>query len=215
MVSLNKIRKMWAWWTSAAKLNPTMTSSIYYLPGHGGQLETGLGSALLARGFDVTGRETRGEFKSLPFASQVELIAQDLTARFWTEDACVVANSFGAYLFLHAQAQLPPFVGKVLLLSPIVGEFAKDEPEDDEEAGGWLGFIPPMARKLSALIEAGSFPAPQHCEIHVGANDWQSNPRAVSSLGRQLGIPVCVVPDAGHGLPKAYVSNVLDHWLPH
>ena len=58
-----------------AKFQLTVTASIYYLLGHGGHLETGLGSALLARGFDVTGRETRGEFKCLPFAFQVELIS--------------------------------------------------------------------------------------------------------------------------------------------
>ena len=38
-------------------------SSIYYLPGHGGRLGTGLGEGLLSRGFDVAGRETVGEFK--------------------------------------------------------------------------------------------------------------------------------------------------------
>lgn len=191
-----------------------MTSHIYYLPGHGGHLETGLGAELMSRGYDVTGRETRGEFKSLPFASQVDLVAQDLTSLCFTEDALVVANSFGAYLFLHAQAQLSPFMGKALLLSPIVGEFAMDEPGNDEEAGGWLGFIPPMAKKLSELISSGSYPAPQHCEIHVGSEDWQSNPKSVSTLGLSLGLPVHVVPGAGHGLPKTYVKALLDHWLP-
>ena len=191
-----------------------MTSLIYYLPGHGGHLETGLGAEFMRRGYDVTGRETRGEFKSLPFASQVDLVAQDLTSLCFTEDALVVANSFGGYLFLHAQAQLAPFIGKVLLLSPIVGEFAKDESSNDEEAGGWLGFIPPMAKKLSELISTGAYPAPLDCEIHVGANDWQSNPVAVAFTGERLGLTVNVVPDAGHGLPKAYVSKVLDLWLP-
>lgn len=34
--------------------------TVYYLPGAGGQLSTGLGQGLMDRGFDVTGRETRG-----------------------------------------------------------------------------------------------------------------------------------------------------------
>ena len=51
-------------------------SSIYYLPGHGGRLGTGLGEGLLSRGFDVAGRETVGEFKDLPFNEQVALVAQ-------------------------------------------------------------------------------------------------------------------------------------------
>ena len=93
-----------------------MKSPIYYLPGHGGVLQKGLGAALLARGHEVMGRETVGEFNRLPFGQQVEVIAQDLMAQFAQSDAQVIANSFGAYLFMHAQAQMPPFAGRVLLL---------------------------------------------------------------------------------------------------
>jgi hypothetical protein len=41
---------------------------IYYLPGYGGQLAIGLGQGLMDRGFDVTGRETRGGFRDLPIS---------------------------------------------------------------------------------------------------------------------------------------------------
>ena len=91
-----------------------MTSLIYYLPGWAGSLSTGLGQALINRGFDVAGRETRGEFKDLTFTDQVETVKEDLLNHFWTEDSRVIANSFGAYLFLHAQASLEPYPGKVL-----------------------------------------------------------------------------------------------------
>jgi hypothetical protein len=43
--------------------NPS-AKTVYYLPGYGGQLGTGLGRALMDRGFDVAGRETRGDFRS-------------------------------------------------------------------------------------------------------------------------------------------------------
>ena len=99
------------------------TGLIYYLPGHGGRLSTGLGEGLMNRGFDLTGRGTRGEFRALPFMEQVALVANDLRTEFWHTQARVVANSFGAYLFLHAQTLMPPYIGRVLLLSPIVGEF--------------------------------------------------------------------------------------------
>lgn len=197
----------------AVKLTGNMTSFIYYLPGHGGHLEKGLGEELMRRGYDVIGRETRGEFNSLPFSSKVDLIAQDLMTMCWSEDALVVANSFGAYLFLHAQAQLKPYIGRVLMLSPIVGEFSKNESSYDEETDGWMGFIPPMARKLTDLISSGKYPAPRHCEIHVGAQDWQSNPKTVEAIGNKLGIESVIVPGAGHALPKAYVKNLLGNWL--
>jgi hypothetical protein len=181
-------------------------SSIYYLPGHGGRIKTGLGEGLVNRGFDIYGRETVGEFRSLSFSDQVDLVAQDLSSNFWHEQARVIANSFGAYLFLNAQAQLPSYVGHVLLLSPIVGEFSNEETR--------MGFIPPRSGAVLELATNGSFPVPLHCEIHVGDQDWQSNPSNVIEFAGHLGIKVTVVPNTGHMLGKAYVSDVLDRWLP-
>lgn len=181
--------------------------TIYYLPGHGGRIGTGLGEALLGRGYNVTGRETVDEFKGLPFSQQIAIIADDLTTHFWRKEALVIANSFGAYLFLNAQALMSPYVGKVLLLSPIVGEFS------NEDSG--LGFVPPHSGRLAQLAEDGSYPVPRQCEIHVGEHDWQSNPANVTKLAGLLGLSATVVPGGGHMLEKRYVSSVLDRWLGH
>lgn len=182
-----------------------MDKSIYYLPGYGGRLGTGLGEALLGRGFNVAGRETVGEFRDLPFQEQATAVAQDLKTYYWNEDARVIANSFGAYLFLHAQAQMAPYIGRVLLLSPIVGEFSNEET--------LMNFIPPRSESLKELAQSGEYPVPKHCEIHVGEQDWQSNPKSVIALAGLLGIQVTVVPDSGHMLDKRYVSAVLEKWL--
>ncbi len=180
--------------------------TVYYLPGWGGQLSTGLGQALLERGYDVTGRETVGDFKSLGFAGQVRTVASDLREYFWREDANVICNSFGGYLFLHAQALIgEPYIGNVILLAPIVGEFV----QDDEARQ--MNFIPPQAEKLLELAKAKQFPLPLKCEIHVGSEDWQSHPNAVA-FGELVGMKVHVVQGAGHGLSKAYVSSLLDKW---
>jgi hypothetical protein len=179
--------------------------TIYYLPGYGGQLATGLGRALMDRGFDVTGRETRGEFRSLPFDEQIQTVMQDLQDHFWGEQGLIICNSFGAYLFLHAQTQMESFPGRVLLLSPIVGEFT------DEQAR--TSFSPPRPTKLKELAEAGQFSASSRCEIHVGEEDWQSIPANVQAFGRLTGIPVSVVPGGGHDLGKEYVGPLLDRWL--
>lgn len=179
--------------------------TIYYLPGHGGRLASGLGEGLAERGLNIAGRETVGAFRQFPFSQQVAVVASDLQEHFWHEDALVVAVSFGGYLFLHAQAHLPSFPGKVLLLSPIVGEFS------DTATG--RGFIPPLSEKLRYMATAGHFPAPSRCQIHVGAQDWQSHPDDVTALGRATGIEVTVVPGAGHMLGKEYVGPLLDRWL--
>ncbi len=171
----------------------------------GGRLATGLGQALLDKGLDVTGRELTGEFRQLGFQEQVDAVASDLQGSFWNPEARVIANSFGAYLFLHAQAQLQPYPGKVLLLSPIVGEFANQDTE--------MNFIPPRSEQLLELAKTGSYPAPLNCEIHVGSEDWQSNPSNVEMFGSLTGLKVTVVPEAGHMLPKEYVNNLLAQWL--
>lgn len=180
-------------------------STVYYLPGHGGQLATGLGQGLMARGFNVTGRETRDDFRALPFDEQVQTIMDDLKGHFWQAQAQVVCNSFGSYLFLHAQAQMPSFPGRVLLLSPIVGEFTSDHTRTT--------FSPPRPSRLKELAEAGQFNTPACCEIHVGEEDWQSIPVNVQAFGQLTGIPVTVVPQGRHNLGKDYVGPLLDRWL--
>ena len=180
-------------------------STLYYLPGRGGRLDAGLGVALVERNLVVSGRETVGEFASLSFQEQIELVAKDIQANFWHQEAKILANSFGAYLFLHAQTLMPAYLGKVLLLSPIVGEFSNNETGTH--------FVPPRSRKLKELAQAKKYPTPKSCEIHVGEEDWQSNPEHVSEFGKLLNVSVTVVPRAGHMLPKGYVTTTLDEWL--
>lgn len=185
---------------------PILENTVYYLPGFGGRLYTGLGEGLTSRGFQVAGRETRDEFKQLPFQQQIDTVANDLQDHFWSDKSLVVVNSFGGYLFLHAQAQLPPYPGKVLLFSPIVGDFQNEEIR--------MGFVPPRSEVLLELAQAGRFPCPLQAEIHVGSEDWQSHPTNVTAFGKAVGIGVEVVPGGGHMLGKEYVGGVLDRWLP-
>jgi hypothetical protein len=191
---------------SAESGAPQKAETVYYLPGHGGLISTGLGQALLERGYDVTGRETVGEFKDAGFTRQVEIIANDLKEYFWREDAKVIANSFGAYLFLHAQALIgEPYIGRVVLLSPIVGEFANDDQARP------MNFIPPYAERLLEIAQTGKFPVPLNCEIHVGTEDWQSCPNA-KAFGEMVGMKVNPVQGAGHMLPREYVGDLLNQW---
>lgn len=41
--------------------SPDFSRTVYVLPGHGGQLHTGLGEGLLSRGWQVTGRAMVGD----------------------------------------------------------------------------------------------------------------------------------------------------------
>jgi hypothetical protein len=179
---------------------------IYYLPGRGGRIDTGLGLEIQSRGFNVCGREMSGDFQRLRFSDQIQVIAADLEAGFWTAEALVVANSFGAYLYLHAQTLLNPFLGKVLLLSPIIGTAASP--------GNGPRFSPPFTGRLEGLVEAGKLRVASRCEIHVGELDWQCQPETLKRFGAKVGIAVNVVAGGGHMLDKGYGSQLLDAWLP-
>jgi Serine hydrolase len=183
-----------------------MTRTAYYLTGMNGRLATGLGEALLRRGVDVTGRELVDDFKKADFQYQVDTVCDDLSRHFGRKESYVIANSFGAYLFLHAQAKLnKTYEANVLLLSPIVGEFGNGET--------LMNFIPPKAKFLQEVADCGLFPKLTNCEIHVGSEDWQSNPNNVRKFADSVGLKVHVVQDGGHMLPKEYVGCLLDKWL--
>ena len=179
---------------------------IYYLPGWNGKAVTGLGSALMERGFEIVSRETRGEFKNFTFTEQVLVVREDLRVHFWAPESMVVAVSFGAYLFLHAQAEMSAYPGKVLLLSPIVGGFS------DEKTG--RVFSPPQENKLLNLAQTGEFPRVDRCEVHTGSEDWQSHPDAVGRFFNLIGVQAVIAGGRGHNLGSDYVSAVLDNWLP-
>ncbi len=178
---------------------------VYLLPGQGGSIGEGLGRAISERGFRVAGRESRGTFRALDFDQKITTIADDLRAHFWRSDGLVIANSFGAYLLLHALVDLPPFPGRALLLSPILG--GSTDPDS-----GFL-YSPPRSEKLMRVAEQGAFPSAQRVEIHVGACDWQSDPKRVERFGELIGAQVCVVAEGGHVLGEAYVSPILDRFL--
>lgn len=183
----------------------SVNQEVYYLPGRGGELGAGLGLALSQRGYSVYGREVTGDLSSMDFQQQIDTVASDLRNRFWDKKAEIIAVSYGAYILMHALSSLRPFPGKVLLLSPILGG-ATDE-------ASWSSFTPPRPERLMKQVYAGKFPKPTKLEVHVGENDWQSNPLRVSQLAERVGAQCYFAADTGHTLGIHYVSSVLDQWF--
>lgn len=60
------------------------------------------------------------------------------------------------------------------------------------------------------LAREGRYQAPKRCEMHVGSEDWQSQPEVVTEFGKLTGVAVIVVQGRGHDLGKDYVGSVLD-----
>ncbi len=182
-----------------------MENTVYYLPGRNGKIATGLGEGITERGFNLKGRETPESFKGLEFQGQLDLIASDLKAGFWTEDSKIVAVSYGAYLLMHTLSGLDVYPGSILLLSPVLGAVSNP--------GTLRYYSPPRPNKLMEMIDANSFPKPNHIEMHVGEKDWQCPPDRVVRCANAVGGVCTVVPGKGHDLGKDYVSPVLQKWL--
>ncbi len=182
-----------------------MKNTVYYLPGRNGKVAKGLGEGITKLGYNLKGRETPESFKGLVFQEQLDLIAADLQADFWTASSKVVAVSYGAYLLMHTLAELEQYTGSILLLSPVLGGVSNP--------GTLRYYSPPRADKLMKMIETGSFPKPSHIEIHVGEKDWQCPPDRVVQFANCVDGESSVVPDKGHDLGKEYVAPVLLKWL--
>jgi len=143
-----------------------MSKTIYYLLGRDVKVATGLGKGILDLGYSLEGRETPSSFKNLSFSEQLDLITGDLQSNHWSRDAKVVAVSYDCYLLLQALSSLEPYPGSVLLISPALGGVINK--------GTLRYYSPARPNKLIELATTKPFPIPNHIEIHVDENDWQS-----------------------------------------
>jgi len=180
------------------------TETIYYLTGRGGELDKGVGRALLDMGYQLSGREMSGTFDLLSIQNQIDLITQDLLDNFWHTDSKVIAVSYGAYLLLHSLSALKPYPGEILLLSPVLGGVINKTE--------MRYFSPPRSDKLMSLAEKKEFPIPNRIELHVGEHDWQSPFKRVIDFSEAVKAKCYIVPDTGHLLGKEYVTPILNRW---
>ena len=185
--------------------------AIYYCPGRGGRLNSGLGLEISARGFDLIGREIAGPsprdqsnpFASLSFQQQVEVIQHDLKTHAWTRDALVIGNSFGAYLIAHSILQLGYFPGKCRFISPVLGAV---------KTTGML-FKPPKSGALKDAIESQSFPSIM-LDIIVGSRDEHFLPEFAKKLNQETIGSIELIDGEGHRLNHEILKAKLDQWLP-
>jgi hypothetical protein len=167
---------------------------VYLIPGRHEQLAASGHSALERGDAFVQPRLLNRGFLRQPFGAQIALIGEDLKAAHWHVDGRIIARSYGAYLLLHALAELPAFPGHVLLLSPVIGEA--------RSADGYEISRPPRADRLLALADDGRFPAPASLTIYAGAADLECSPTLLRRFA--AAVPRCrahLIEGAAHELP--------------
>jgi len=179
---------------------------IYLIPGRGEDLNKGLGRLLTSFGCNIKGRGLVGEFVRIRFAEQLDRIAEDLNSGFRTPESILVGSSYGGYLLLHALADLPPFPGRVLLFSPVLGEAVTPNRR--------YGSRPPRPRKLLQIAESGTFPSCGCLEVHTGEEDSACDPDLARKIIPRLpNASLRVVPGAGHELDLEYVGRMFINFV--
>lgn len=168
--------------------------TVYYLPGRGVRLTGGLGSFLSGFGI-VVGRELTVDFAKLSFGEQVDLVRADLSG----QDYLVVANSYGCYLLLNALFELPGHEGKILLLSPVLGD------AENPETG--MVYCPPRAQRFMESLRSGRLRLGAAIHVLVGSEDWQCNREALGLLKGLDDVYVKEVEGEGHRIPSSVVRE--------
>jgi hypothetical protein len=94
---------------------------IYYLPGRGESVFDHVGKAIQKLGFKVFGRDLMPDFINYNISQQVEIIKKDVKQYISEKGSALIARSYGAFLLLQSLSEMPPFPGKILLFSPVLG----------------------------------------------------------------------------------------------
>lgn len=182
-----------------------MNNTIYLLPGRGNTLSD-IGDIVTSLHYDVCGRELIPPFTSVKFSEQLEIIQKDLKAYFWSVDAKLIGHSYGGYLLLHALAELDPFPGNILLISPVLG------PAMDK--GRRYSSYPPRSKKIFTLAESNRFPIPRYMEIHTGSCDNGCSPDLAKKIGGLIpGVKVFIEQKQRHMLSESYVKRIISGFL--
>ncbi len=181
-------------------------NKIYLMPGRGDKLDDFLGSSLAQMGFEVYGREILYDFANLHFPQQLQIIKNDIKTLFWREESNLIGDSYGAYLLLHALAEIAAFPGRILLFSPVLGEAI-------DKQNLYLS-RPPRAKKLLQLAKIKKIPIPRYLEIHTGAEDKGCDPLLAQKISSLItNSKNFIIEGKGHRLNKTYINSVIKEFL--
>ena len=174
---------------------------IRYVTGRGGSGVGGLSGYLstLTRDFDVCPIDPA--FLQLDLDNQIGRVREFSSQG----NSYVVANSYGAYLFLLSLIDQPASSINVLLLSPVLGRAMSEK--------RMLFSRPPREATLKRAIQDGRLGMPAHLQIVTGAKDEICDPELAIRVGDQLNIDVSVLADESHMLEHTSVSLAVERFL--
>lgn len=176
-------------------------SSVRYVTGRGGEVRAGLSLYLTTLSEDFSALAIDPDFLAQSFEEQV-VATRHFCA---TDNARIIANSYGAYLLLQSLIDQPPLSAKVLLLSPVLGR-AMDPDR-------MILSRPPRERTLREAIEEQRLGLPLSLSIVTGREDEICDWKLATHFADALGISISVLDDEGHMISPAAVSAAVREFI--
>ena len=176
-------------------------NKVIYITGRGGNALEGLGGYVESQADKYVGISINTLFLKQNFESQVEEIRATLLEN---EGFDVVANSYGAYLLLHALIGFEGKIASIKLLSPVLGKgISKTK---------MFSSRPPSVKTLMNSIDDKTLNCPKKTFIYIGEEDMGFCPELTQVYSNYLGENnVFVLKGEGHNLHKQTVRSILGY----
>ena len=178
-----------------------MTIKLRYITGRGGSANQGLSLYLSTLVDDHLTLANDSDLHRLSVDEQIEIITESCIPA-----THLIANSYGAYLWLLSRIDAEPTDTRVLLLSPVMGRAS--DPEK------MLSSRPPRLRGLENAITEGRINLPQQVRVVTGRDDDVCTYRTAIAQCGKLGIEdLSIAKDEEHNMSHALVSKVVTDFL--
>lgn len=174
---------------------------LRYITGRGGSATQGLSSYLSTLVDDYKGLANDSVLHRLSVDEQIKIIAE-----FCKPATHLIANSYGAYLWLLSRIDAAHSNTRVLLLSPVLGRAV--DPEK------MLASRPPRLRGLESAIAGGRLVLPHEVRVVTGRDDDVCTYQTAVAQCAKLGVEdLSIVEDEGHNMSHDLVSKTVTDFL--
>ena len=178
-----------------------VTMKLRYITGRGGSATQGLSQYLSTLVDDYQALANDAELHRLSVDEQINIVTE-----FCKPATHIIANSYGAYLWLLSRIDAASSGTRVLLLSPVMGRAI--DPEK------MLSSRPPRLRGLENAITEGRITLPQQVRVVTGRDDDVCTYQTAIGQCRKLGIEdLAIIEGEGHNMSHDLVSKVVTDFL--
>ena len=174
---------------------------LRYITGRGGSATEGLSAYLKQQADDFAALANDSELHKLSLDEQLSVVTA-----FSSEATHLIANSYGAYLWLLTRIDAAPTDTRVLLLSPVMGRAV--DPEK------MLSSRPPRLRGLKSAISGGRVNLPTRVSVRTGQDDPVCDYQTAIMQCERLGVSdLEILQGESHNLTHTLTAQIAQNFL--